>query len=822
VDSASVKEQKEGNFAFGLDGDDNKLRSIVDPFTVFSYDNSLTTPNNFINMSLEELLNLDQLRENELPSAFFAQEKILFPNEVMVFNEIIGHVNDESELVNYSNKKLDSIYFILKEQEADTLVKELSKTIETETAIENFDKYAKYTYMDNVLRGGVPTLLADQKPFYVYSRKHGDLERDYNYFSMSAKNYSQGNGNYRDVNQNRRCDNFFNPIIKDENIKLFYNLIQVDGYNPLVVKKQTYSLNNDIDIDAKIKEVVKGEFTPGDVSECLNNIEGINKNDTMNYIFANSSASTNYAFQEGYWSDHFTYNLDLIEEYLNIYPDQEKKLLLDDSYKFSAVSAKVNNRSTRYVITDKGIRQYNSVKEVENPNKWQLTNGKELKSTLIQKLILISAVKFSTLDPSGFGIEMEGGKPGWYDALNGLPGIFGSSMNETYELLRNVKFTINALSKLEVDINLMSPLYKLLTELSEIIINQKSEIDNSLSLFEFWDKISVARENYREEVYDKEIDTVLVSRLQIINILKAFKKVLTIRIDFAVNFNRDVIPSYFYYDVIDYTKYPEIVVNDFKINKVANFLEGSVHYLKLIENKKEIDKVYSDVRKSDLYDKELNMYKVNGSLKSMTFEIGRCKSFSPGWLENESIWLHMEYKYLLETLKSGQYENFFKDFSDMAVCFLDDKVYGRSILENSSFIASSANSNKKIHGRGFVARLSGSTAEFLSIYKQMMFGDNIFKYFNSELYFELTPSIPAYLIKDNHHISTTLLSSIEIDYKFSKKADIIPEKYKISKYILTQNNNQEIIVNAPSIKGDIALAIRNLEFKKIVVEVEVD
>lgn len=43
--------------------------------------------------------------------------------------------------------------------------------------------------------------------------------------------------------------------------------------------------------------------------------------------------------------------------------------------------------------------------------------------------------------PSGMAVEMEGGKPGWYDALNGLPGLFGSSMPESYELLRLLDFS---------------------------------------------------------------------------------------------------------------------------------------------------------------------------------------------------------------------------------------------------------------------------------------------------------------------------------------------------------------------------------------------
>jgi hypothetical protein len=45
------------------------------------------------------------------------------------------------------------------------------------------------------------------------------------------------------------------------------------------------------------------------------------------------------------------------------------------------------------------------------------------------------------------GIQMEAGKPGWYDALNGLPGMFGSSMPETFELLRLVGFLMDVLDE---------------------------------------------------------------------------------------------------------------------------------------------------------------------------------------------------------------------------------------------------------------------------------------------------------------------------------------------------------------------------------------
>jgi hypothetical protein len=110
------------------------------------------------------------------------------------------------------------------------------------------------------------------------------------------------------------------------------------------------------------------------------------------------------------------------------------------------------------------------------------------------------------------------------------------------------------------------------------------------------------------------------------------------------------------------------------------------------------------------------MYKVCESLQNESEEIGRCRVFTPGWLENESIWLHMEYKYLLELLRAGLHSEFHEDLRNVLVAFQPPKRYGRSILENSSFLVSSAYPDSALHGAGFVARLSGATAEFLHIW----------------------------------------------------------------------------------------------------------
>jgi hypothetical protein len=120
------------------------------------------------------------------------------------------------------------------------------------------------------------------------------------------------------------------------------------------------------------------------------------------------------------------------------------------------------------------------------------------------------------------------------------------------------------------------------------------------------------------------------------------------------------------------------------------------------------------------------MYKVNASLESETEEIGRARIFPAGWLENESVWSHMEYKYLLEILRSGLHKEFFETIYDVLVPFLNPEQYGRSILENSSFIVSSVHEDESLHGRGFVARLSGSTAEVIHIWMLMNMGPQPF------------------------------------------------------------------------------------------------
>ena len=71
------------------------------------------------------------------------------------------------------------------------------------------------------------------KLLHLYGRRHGDLERDYNYFRLQASHYSQGDGNFRDICQNRRSDVLLFPEVGESEILEFLGLIQLDGYNPV-------------------------------------------------------------------------------------------------------------------------------------------------------------------------------------------------------------------------------------------------------------------------------------------------------------------------------------------------------------------------------------------------------------------------------------------------------------------------------------------------------------------------------------------------------------------------------------------------------------
>jgi hypothetical protein len=281
-------------------------------------------------------------------------------------------------------------------------------------------------------------------------------------------------------------------------------------------------------------------------------------------------------------------------------------------------------------------------------------------------------------------------------------------------------------------------------------------------------------------------------------------------------------PCYFAYNVTDWelngkhnaVGLPLADPRAMTLQKFPLFLEGPVRYMKTItDDTVALKDMYNKVLGSGLRDNHLKMYTVSASLEGQSYDMGRMMAFAPGWLENQSVWLHMSYKYYLELLRGKLYHEFFSEMKGGGMLpYMDPKVYGRSLMECSSFLASSAFKDPTTQGRGFSARLSGSTAEFLSMWVLMFVGPKPF-FLDDQgmLKMQLEPALPMWLFEvpaDKGVTSTelpaladgsgdeialeeekplsvsfNLFSTIRVTYINTQKIDlfnVLPTKYEIN------------------------------------------
>jgi hypothetical protein len=816
-DTAKVAEIQAGHFYLAFtekDGRSQLLSAFIDPAVIFRHNTSLNTPDRFALKSLAELQDERQITVGRTPCGFFGTSAVLKPAEAVTVHAIVGHVSDIEHLYRQQDRITQAAYVHQKRDEANQLIRRLTDVVDTQTSSPIFDAYCRQTFLDNVMRGGWPIILGNEdKPFvyHVYSRKHGDLERDYNAFCVPAEMYSQGNGNYRDVNQNRRCDVLLNPQVRDFNIMAFLGLIQADGYNPLVVNGSRFTVpaKNRASILSLVKQPDRLEstlvqpFTPGRLLKTVvdRGIKGtLEPQKFIATALTHAEQHFEAVFGEGYWIDHWFYNLDLIDTYLAVYPDKKDELLFGKpAVPFFDSPTLVQPRAKKYMLVGDKVRQYGAVvkdlkkaaliaSRTETPNLTRIAHGQGAvyRTTVFAKLVGLALVKFATLDPLGMGVEMEAGRPGWYDALNGLPGLFGSSLCETYELERLLTFLLEAMAEKGDDtVDLSVEQHDLLQDVAQVLDDWKRMPDADHD-YGYWDTVSTARESYRERVrlgFNGQNVSLPINELALT--LTAFRAKVRAGIQRAVAMNDDVPPTYFFYTATDYDLLTDadgnpqrdenghyyVRVKQFEPHVLPPFLEGPVHAFRVQPDVASARRLYTRIKESDLFDRKLNMYKVNAPLADQTHEIGRARAFTPGWLENESIWLHMEYKYLLQVLKVGLYEEFFEDFKRALIPFQDPAVYGRSPLENSSFVVSSAHPDESLHGTGFVARLSGSTAEFLEIWSVMMAGEQPFFMQDGELCLTFKPVLPNWLFDKDGTVTFTFLGSCRVVYHNPRKLD---------------------------------------------------
>jgi len=823
TDTPLVEPVVAGNFFVGfLNGQRNPV--LVDAEKIFGMAGDFSHPERFY--ASEPLDFGKQVSGNRTPSTFQALKLELGPGESQVFYGLYGHVSSWSLLQAFLADIKDGQYFEDKREENRRLVEGITRRAYTATAYPLFDAYAKQCYLDNGMRGGFSMKVPGGKHLYLFGRKHGDLERDYNDFLLQDSPFSEGNGDFRDVLQNRRMDLFFDPELDAKNIHYFFNLIQPDGYNPTALRNTRFvveasAFSHYTGRFAGLDAVLSRPFKYAELwlvlqanasqtnsvikteSVLINPAEDIEA--VITDLLQDAQEIEDVEFDRGYWSDHWTYLLDLLEGYAAIFPDRIATLFHEKCYTFYDTDHFVLPRSGKYVVTSKGIRQYGAVEE--RKEKWALIEsrfhskhharyqggkGEVVVTTLLGKILTLVVNKLASLDPYGVGIEMEADRPGWCDAMNGLPGLLGSSVNETIELKRLADFTLGHLGGIEGNAVELSTLtnqivgrqpfaaetnrvpsrhrdadlllnstalaLSLPIELANFIDGLENLLILNLSDQEFWRDSHDLKEAYRERVFmgfQGEEGTITFATVR--NFLKRCSNYLDMAIAKAKT--AEGIITYFAYQAEEYSEidgrvdvaeeYSEIDgrvdVTRFRQRSLPLFLEGFVHALRIAKPGEAL-KLYQAVCASELYDKKLGMFRVNVPLGENALEFGRIGIFNYGWLENGSVFLHMHYKFVLEMVQQGLIQEFYSQMDKFLVPFRDPAEYRRNPIENVSFIVGSGFAiDPREQGRGCVARLSGATVEFLHLWTYLFLGAKPFLFENGRLLFRPSPNLSKVL-----------------------------------------------------------------------------
>lgn len=771
TDTPIVEPVVAGNFFAGF-VNGQRTRVLVDAERIFGLAGDFSRPERFY--SDEPLDFAQQVTGNRTPSAFQAMKLELAPGASQVFYGLYGHVSSWSVLQGFLTT-IDTHYFEEKRDVNRRLIEGISRRAYTATANPLFDAYVKQCYLDNGMRGGFSMAVPGGKHLYLFGRKHGDLERDYNDFLLQASPYSEGNGDFRDVLQNRRMDVFFDPAQEAKNIHYFFNLVQPDGYNPTLLRNTRFMVESSSFAHLTgrfpgLQSVLDKPFKYAELWRVLTHqckdIESV-----ITELLKNAKEVEDVEFDRGYWSDHWTYLVDLLESFAAIYPDRIAGLFHEQGYTFYEPTHFVQPRSTKYVVTPQGVRQRGAVIECKEKRRLiesrsvdkyhvrdQAGRGNVVVTSLLGKILTLVVNKLASLDPYGVGIEMEADRPGWCDAMNGLPGQMGSSVNETIELKRLVDFTLRYLDGIEGIIALPSKLANFLASLASLL--NRTDLDTH----GFWQESHNLKETYREQVF---MGFQGGQSTMTFDDTRSFLKNASVFLGAAISKARttEVILTYFAYEAEEYrVTEGHVGVTRFRQKPLPLFLEGFVHAMR-IATTKEARKLYQSVCDSELFDKKLGMFKVNVPLGENALELGRIGIFNYGWLENGSVFLHMHYKFVLEMVRRGLIDEFYAKMEKLLVPFHDPDIYRRSPIENSSFLVSSGFSiDSREHGRGCVARLSGATVEFLHVWTHLFLGASPFLFENGRLLFRPQPSL-----------SKALFSTEEkCGYPFGKVDEILP------------------------------------------------
>ena len=210
-DDAKVVAQEEGHWCLSVveyeNGEVALLPIIYDATAVFGQDTTLLRPLMLYSKSIQEIIHQPQYAAAKTPAAFSALANVtLAAGKQISVTTYYGKARDMMHIPVIARRLLQKGFAPYKMSRSKEIIEQITTSVKTQTSHHLFDRHVQQMFLDNSLRGGIPNILGDVdddarmrnimeddrlKVFHLFSRIHGDLERDYNDFNIAPTFFSE-------------------------------------------------------------------------------------------------------------------------------------------------------------------------------------------------------------------------------------------------------------------------------------------------------------------------------------------------------------------------------------------------------------------------------------------------------------------------------------------------------------------------------------------------------------------------------------------------------------------------------------------------------
>jgi hypothetical protein len=214
TDDAEVVVEKSGHWCISiLEQEEQMLPNVLlpivfDPDVIFGDDTALLRPSKLYTNSIQSILHKQrQYGSAKTASAFAAAEGIVLqPHQSLTITTYFGKADQILDVPVIARRLLQYGFGSYKMNRALELTSQITNCVETATSSILFNRHIQQMFLDNSLRGGIPFILGeidddarmrhfDEDPrlkvYHLFSRVHGDLERDDTNFVIKSTFFSE-------------------------------------------------------------------------------------------------------------------------------------------------------------------------------------------------------------------------------------------------------------------------------------------------------------------------------------------------------------------------------------------------------------------------------------------------------------------------------------------------------------------------------------------------------------------------------------------------------------------------------------------------------